>query len=184
MTIALKAIPKGYDRRAAVACLAAIACAPLLAGALIWSLIGGIDDLESQLAEARRLAGSSDRRAVELRAAEVLSKDARAVLIAEASEAGVQARFQSLLKTTAAEHGVEVDTLQPLKTERAGRLLKTTVKLDGSIPEVSIGRFLSALAVNRPMVAIESFELRPVPRRAVANDGSQGRMAISLTFAA
>jgi hypothetical protein len=181
---ALRAWPKGYDGRAVGACLAAIACAPLLLGALIWSLVGAVNDLESRLAEARRLAGSSDRRAVELAAAEALSKDARAVLIAAASEAEVQARFQSLLKTVAAEHGVEVDTLQPLKTERAGRLLKTTVKLDGSLPETGIGRFISALAVHKPMIVLESFELRPVPRRALASDSSLGRMAISFSFAA
>jgi Type II secretion system (T2SS), protein M subtype b len=75
--------------------------------------------------------------------------------------ADVQSQFQTAVKSTASRVGFTIESLQVLKTDRAGGLTKISLRLDGSLPETNFGTFLVDLALGTPVIGVQGFELRP-----------------------
>jgi Type II secretion system (T2SS), protein M subtype b len=89
----------------------------------------------------------------------------------------VQARFQTILKTIADAHGVEIETLQMLKVEPAGGLLRHKLRLVAAIPEPKFGAFVMALAQNQPGIFVVAADVQLVPQRvARLNAANASRM--------
>jgi Type II secretion system (T2SS), protein M subtype b len=154
-----------YDGRARLAAGGTgLALLVALVIGFVW-VFGTVQGSRAELAESRlmmeRVALKRDQNADGNPEARM-----KRVLIGATASADVQARFQTVLKTIADRHGVEIDTLQMLKVEPAGGLMRHKLRLVAAIPERKLGDFFIALANNEPGIFVAGGELRPVPQRA------------------
>lgn len=158
-----------YERKAMLALLMAGIISVAVASGVLLAVAGAVVEQRRALAamrqaiadaaEPEKSAAAGSGRAGQPTGAR---GDASRRLFAAATPTELQSALQSFVKDAATRHQATIDTIQVLKTERAGGLTRVQLRIDGAISEPRLGPYLAELATGEPLVLVQAMEVRPL----------------------